>query len=99
MMARRVGGDASRPPQVMKPCETGISPMAARNSVVLPEPFGPIRTVGGPLPSVSVTRSRIVTSPATIVTSTSINGRSMAGGRMVIPRSVRRRGARPRRVR
>ena len=38
----------SFPPQVMRPRVTGISPMAARNSVVLPEPFGPIRTVGAP---------------------------------------------------
>ena len=28
--------------------------MAARNSVVLPEPFGPISTVGAPAASVSV---------------------------------------------
>ena len=70
--------------------------MAARSSVVLPLPFGPIRTVGDPAVIVSVMRSRIVTSRATIRASTSINGRSEAGARMLIPRSVRRRGACPR---
>ena len=40
--------------------------MAARNSVVLPAPFGPIRTVGAPGASVSETPSRIVTAPATM---------------------------------
>ena len=36
----------SRPPQVISPLVAGISPMAARSSVVLPAPFGPISTVG-----------------------------------------------------
>ena len=45
-MARRVGGERSRPPQVIGRAVAGIRPMAARSSVVLPEPFGPISTVG-----------------------------------------------------
>ena len=32
----------------MRPRVAGMSPMAARSSVVLPAPFGPIRTVGAP---------------------------------------------------
>ena len=44
----------------------------------------------------SETSSRMVTSPATMPTSANMTGRSEAGARMVIPRSVRRRGARPR---
>ncbi len=50
----------SRPPQVMRPEVGAISPMAARNSVVLPEPFGPISTVGAPalIDSVTVIENR-----------------------------------------
>ena len=70
--------------------------MAARRRVVLPLPFGPIRIVGAPDVTVSVTRSRIVTSRATMLASTNINGRSEAAARMVILRSVRPRGALPR---
>ncbi len=73
--------------------------MAARKSVVLPLPFGPIRTVGDPLAIVNVTSSRIVVAPATIRASTSISGRSETGARMLILRSVRRRGAGPTPVR
>ena len=85
---RSAPGDAS--------ARGGISPMAARSSVVLPAPFGPIRTVGCPGKMSSDTRSRIVTSPARTPTSEQTIGRSEAGARMFIPRSVRRRGARPR---
>ena len=61
-MARCVGGECSRPPQVINPVVAGISPMAARSSVVLPDPFGPIRTVGWPAASFNVMPSRIATS-------------------------------------
>ena len=53
-MARRVGGTSSRPPQVMRPCDGATRPIAARNSVVFPEPFGPTNMVGGPETSVRV---------------------------------------------
>ena len=95
-IARRVGGDTSCPAQVTRPRETGISPIAARSSVVFPEPFGPIRTVGVPGPINREMLSRIVTSPARIPASTNMIGKSEAVARIVIPRNARRRGARPR---
>ena len=45
----------------MRPRVGGTRPMAARSSVVLPAPLGPISTVGAPGAIVSVRRSRIVT--------------------------------------
>jgi len=60
-MARRVGGDSSRPSQIMCPREGGMRPMAARRSVVLPDPLGPIKTVGAPGRILNETRSRIAT--------------------------------------
>ena len=99
MMARRAVEAVSRPPQLMVPRVSGVRPMAARNSVVLPAPFGPISRVGAPACSVSDTRSRMVTLPAAMVASVSTIGRSVAGARMLIPRSVRRPGARPRPMR
>ena len=50
-----------RPPQVTRPEVGSIRPMARRISVVLPEPFGPISTVGAPGINVSEMPSRIVT--------------------------------------
>ena len=78
-MALRAGGEIARPPHVMRPREGGIRPMAARKRVVLPEPLGPIRTVGGPARMLIEIRSRIVTSPARIPTSENTMGRSEAG--------------------
>ena len=99
-MARRKGGDFARPPQVIRPRDGASSPIAARSNVVLPEPFGPIRMVGAPALNVSVTQSRIATLRARIETSSNTIGRSVSGARIgLIPRSVRRRGARPRPVR
>ena len=46
--APRRAAHSSRPPQVTRPREGAISPMARRSSVVLPAPFGPISTVGAP---------------------------------------------------
>ena len=95
-MARCVGATSSRPPQVTRPRVGGTRPMMSRRSVVLPAPFGPIRTVGDPAASASEIRSRIVTPPATKLTSSSTIGRSVTGARMVIPQIVRRRAAGPR---
>ena len=75
-MARRVGGALSRAPHVTRPREGFARPMAARSSVVFPEPFGPISTLGAPGANVSVTRSRMVTAPAVILTSSKTIGRS-----------------------
>ena len=60
-MARRFGDAFARPPQVTRPAVGSIRPMARRISVVLPEPFGPISTVGAPDMKVSEMPSRIVT--------------------------------------
>lgn len=87
-MARRIGGTCSRPPHVMRPREGVERPMAVRSSVVFPEPFGPINTVGVPELNVSVIRSRIVTAPAATVTLSNVIGRSTAGARMFIPKSL-----------
>ena len=68
MMARCFKSEDSRPPQVMRPPLTGKRLIAARSSVVLPAPLGPISTVGGPGEIVSVMPSRIVSAPAVRVT-------------------------------
>ena len=48
-MARRIGGDLlAAAPGDAAARSGGSNPMRARSSVVLPEPFGPIRTVGAP---------------------------------------------------
>ena len=70
--------------------------MAARKRVVLPDPLGPIRTVGAPAEIWIEIPSRIVTPPARIPTSESKMGRSEAGIAVLIPSSVRRHGALPR---
>ena len=80
----------------MRPRDGASSPIATRSSVDLPEPFGPISTVGAPGASVSAIRSRIVTAPAVTVTPSNSIGSSLEGARMVIPPVVRRRGGRSR---
>jgi hypothetical protein len=95
-IARRVGGDTSRPPQVTRPRETGISPIAASSRVVFPEPFGPISMVGAPSPIDREMSSRIVTFPARIPAAANMIGKSETGARIVILPNARRRGARPR---
>ena len=60
-MARRCGAACAMPPQVTRPDVGSIKPMARRISVVLPEPLGPISTVGAPDINVSEMPSRIVT--------------------------------------
>jgi hypothetical protein len=69
--------------------------MAARSSVVFPEPLGPMRIVGAPAEKVIETHSRTVTLPARIPTSENLMGKSDACVRTLILRSVRWRGARP----
>jgi hypothetical protein len=95
-IARRVGAASSRPPHVTRPREAAMSPMARRSSVVLPAPFGPMSTVGGPAANFSETLSRSLTLPAATLTSSSTIGRSETGARMLIPQIVRRRGGGPR---
>jgi hypothetical protein len=95
-IARRVGAMFSRPPQVTRPREAARRPMASRSSVVLPAPFGPMMTVGGPAANLSETLSRSVTLPTETLTSSSMIGRSQTGARIVIPQIVRRRAAGPR---
>jgi hypothetical protein len=70
--------------------------MAARSSVVFPLPFGPIRIVGDPGAIVSVMEFSIATSRRKTEAFARTRGRSEAGARMLILRSVRRRGACPR---
>src|SRR4051812_30122325 len=82
-MARLIGGTPATPPQVTWPCDGGNRPIAARNSVVLPEPFGPISTVGAPGWMTSDTRSSTVTVPVATVTSSNRIGRSEGGARML----------------
>ena len=72
------------------------APSPARSSVVLPEPFGPISTVGAPAPASARCRSRIVTAPAVTRDAIEIDRQFGDGARMVIPPVVRRRGARSR---
>ena len=73
--------------------------IAARSSVVFPEPLGPISTVGAPGAKVSAMLSRIVTRPAVTLTPSKTTGSSSEGARMVIPPVVRQRGVRSRPVR
>src|SRR6187397_838416 len=93
MIARRVGAANSRPPHVTLPEAGAISPIATRSSVVLPDPLGPISTVGAPAPIDNVMRSRIVTARAVIVTLSKAMGRWEEGARMVILPAVRPRAA------
>src|SRR5262245_5408633 len=66
---------------------TGASnPIASFKSVVLPEPLGPIRTVGGPVAIESVTLRRIDTPPAVYATSSKQIGRVVARSRMRLSR-------------
>ena len=73
--------------------------MARRSSVVLPAPFGPISTVGGPVASVSERWSRMVASRA-MMRHVFEHDRQVGGRRAhgVIPQAARRRAARPRRA-
>src|SRR5882724_11884986 len=86
-MARRTGGTSATPSQVTRPMDGGTRPIATRNSVVLPEPFGPISTVGGPGQMASDTRSSTVTWPvpwpARMVTSSKRIGRSAGMARIL----------------
>jgi hypothetical protein len=99
MIARRVGDDTFRPPQVMRPRDTGRSPIATRRRVVLPEPLGPISTVGAPAEKVSEISSRTATPLLTIPTSEKQIGKSESSVRTLILRSALRRDARPMPVR
>jgi len=47
-IARRLGRPRPCPPQVTRPREGVMRPKAVRSKVVLPDPFGPMRTVGAP---------------------------------------------------
>src|SRR5437868_15509837 len=82
-MARRFGGASVTPSQVTRPADGGMSPIATRSSVVLPEPFGPISTVGAPGQMVSDRRSSTITAPALMVTSSKRIGRSAGMARML----------------
>src|SRR5258708_28061036 len=86
-MARRSGGAGVTPSQVTRPADGGTSPIATRKSVVLPEPFGPISTVGAPGQMASDTRSSTVTWPvpwpARMVTSSKRIGRSAGMARIL----------------
>src|SRR5579862_286390 len=64
----------------MRPRDGASRPQARRSKVVLPEPFGPINTVGAPASIDRVTRSSTVTAPATTATSTNAIGRLASGG-------------------
>jgi len=76
-IARRSGGNCSRLPHVMRPSDGGASPIATLSRVVLPEPFGPINTVGDPESIVSVTRFNIFVSCARTWTSENTIGKSL----------------------
>src|SRR5262245_38127160 len=96
VIARRSGDAFSREPQLMLPPESGTRPIATRNSVVFPLPFGPIKIVGDPGAIVSEIESSIVTSRRMTEAFARTKGRSEAGARILILRNVRRRGACPR---
>ena len=55
----RSRADRGRPPTVTVPAEGRCRPRITRSNVVLPAPFGPIRPVNCPAPTVKLTSSRI----------------------------------------
>src|SRR5690242_13995209 len=75
-MASRRACSIGRLPQVIDPLLGGMSPIARCRRLVLPEPLGPSRTVGGPEAMVSDKSSRIATGPATRETCENTIGRS-----------------------
>src|SRR3954466_8050061 len=56
--------------------------MARRSSVLLPDPFGPSRTVGVAVARSRLTSSRIVAPPTHNEAFSSLTGRSLTGARM-----------------
>src|SRR4051794_16522439 len=89
-MAHLAGGTPDTPPQLIWPSDGESRPIARRRTVVLPEPFGPINTVGPPHRTLRDTFSRIVTASVTTVTPSNWIGRVVNGARTVIMQTVRR---------
>ena len=93
-MARRVGAQSMRPPQVIRPELGAASPMQSRSRLVLPAPFGPTISVGAPGAIVRLARSISRVPPASSETSSSTSGRSLVGARIVenfaMPHAVQR---------
>src|SRR5882757_1731324 len=79
MKPRREGGCRSRPAHVMRPLDGARRPMAILSKVVLPEPFGPISTVGLPAANLRLIPLRMVTSFAAKQTSSNAIGSSASG--------------------
>src|SRR5580704_7176849 len=85
-MARRLPSVWSWLPHVTRPRLGGTRPMARRISVLLPEPLGPIRTVGAPPRNATDICATIGTWPASSETLSRTMGNSFDGARMVSPR-------------
>src|SRR5262245_4358996 len=80
-MAWRRPARSNCPPRILP--AVGVSrPMANLMSVVLPEPLGPISTVGGPASIVSVTSRRMQVSPAAKATESKTIGSVLARSRI-----------------
>src|SRR5262249_43946195 len=71
----------------MRPELGAARPMASRISVLLPLPFGPMRTVVAPPASVSEISSTMGVSPARSETLSKTMGSSLAGARMISTRT------------
>src|SRR5689334_8416273 len=82
-MAHRSGAITARPPRLTLPCDGCKRPIRRRSNVVLPEPFGPMRTVGAPAGIVSDTSSRSSLPRTVTLTLSSVMGNSSLGARMV----------------
>src|SRR4051812_37234028 len=84
-MASRLPFVSASPPQVTRPAVGAMSPIAMRINVLLPDPFGPISTVGAPELKPIEAWSRIVTWPVLTLTSCRTIGRSLAAGPIILP--------------
>src|SRR4051794_12077627 len=83
-MASRRACSIGWPPQLIEPRLGGMSPIARCRRLVLPEPLGPSRTVGGPEAMASDRSLRIATGSAASETCENTIGRSLWSGSLVI---------------